>query len=74
MNTCNTCKYWNKSYNILYSKEGNPISDCEAIDNEPKRQNGIVFETDITVSDDSGLHVALLTSANFGCILHTPKK
>lgn len=66
MNTCNTCKYWSCRLEIVKN-----ISDCDMPDGKNKN---MTFEIDATADDDSNLNVTLLTSGNFGCILHEPKK
>lgn len=60
--------YWHRSYKVV-----NGVSDCDAVGSilpkgSPK------FEIEATASDDSGLNVVLMTSEDFGCILHTPLK
>jgi hypothetical protein len=63
MNTCNTCQYWSSRLNIVKN-----IADCDMPDNK-----NITFEIDATADDNSNMNVTLLTSGNFGCILHEPK-
>jgi hypothetical protein len=67
MNTCNTCKYWSSRLNIVKN-----ISDCDRPD--CKADKNITFEIEATADDDSNMNVTLLTSGNFGCILHEPKR
>jgi hypothetical protein len=67
MNTCNTCRYWSVIRNIV-----NNISDCDRPDCISDKN--MTFEIDATADDDSNMHVTLLTSGNFGCALHEPKR
>jgi len=67
MNTCNTCRYWAVQRNIL-----NNISDCDRPD--CKADKDITFEIEADADDTSNMHVILLTSGNFGCLLHKPKQ
>jgi len=66
MNTCNTCRYWSSRLKIV-----NNISDCDRPDCKPHKD--ITFEINASADDDSNMNVTLLTSGNFGCILHKPK-
>jgi hypothetical protein len=66
MKTCETCKYWNISYNVV-----NNISDCDRVD--CTSDNAKSFKIDVFVHDDSGLDVVLMTGKDFGCI-HYDKK
>lgn len=70
MNTCNTCKYWNVHYNIMISGL-NSVSDCDKVKRMPDKC--MTFEIDATATDNSGLEYTLLTSGNFGCVLHELK-
>jgi hypothetical protein len=67
MNTCKSCKYWSIRRNIL-----NNISDCDRPDCKPDKN--ITFEIEADAADDTNLSAILLTSGNFGCLLHEPKK
>jgi hypothetical protein len=67
MNTCNTCRYWSYRRNII-----NNISDCDRPDCIGDEK--ITFEIEADAADDTGLSAILLTSGNFACILHEPKK
>ena len=65
--TCKTCKWWSDSLSITNNK-----SDCGLVDSiQPK---DISFEIEADADDDSGLMARLITSGNFGCVLHEPKK
>lgn len=66
MNTCKTCKYWSVSRKIV-----NNIADCDRPDCKAHHQ--ITFDIEATADDDSNMNVTLLTSGNFGCLLHEPK-
>ena len=67
MNTCLTCKYWNTSRKIV-----NKVSNCDLPDCIiPKGKPTMEIEAD--AADDTNLSAVLMTSEDFGCILHTPK-
>jgi len=69
MNTCKTCKYWSDRYQI---KDG--ISDCGLIDTiSATKDKRISVDIEVSVHDDSGLSVALMTGEDFGCVRHVPK-
>lgn len=67
MNTCNSCRYWSVRRNIIKN-----IADCDRPDCIANPL--MTFEIEATAADDTGLNVILLTSGNFGCLLHEPKK
>lgn len=67
MNTCETCKYWARSY-----KPKNGIADCDLI-GCIQRDPLTSIDVDISVSDDSGLNFNLMTGKNFGCNQHKSK-
>jgi hypothetical protein len=56
--TCKTCKLWMGGY-------------CDVIDTTLSENPATLFEVDVQVSDDSGLHIRLRTGPDFGCVLHT---
>lgn len=61
MKTCKTCKFWDGECNrveFIHEGKGNK--------SEP-----LIIRVD--VSDDTGLDVRMVTSPDFGCILHEPK-
>jgi hypothetical protein len=38
------------------------------------KNKNMTFEIEATADDDSNMNITLLTSGNFGCILHEPKR
>ena len=70
METCKTCKYWNRNYTIA-----NGVSDCDFVGTITAEKAGTkTLRIDSTVQDDSGLSVVLMTGKDFGCIHHTKKQ
>ena len=70
INTCRTCKYWDDNWDknshhgecgrIEYIYAGDAIEDSA--------------QMSVYVSDDSGLSVSLVTTADFGCPLWVLRK
>ena len=72
---CKTCKFWEplNRFSGEHSKNG----ECDGLDGSrmdtrgrPKEQT---FTIEVSVHDDSGLNVRLITGPNFGCVLHEEK-
>lgn len=66
MNTCNTCKYWSSTRKIVKN-----IADCDRPNCIEDKE--MTFDVESSADDDSNLNVVVLTSGNFGCLLHQPK-
>jgi hypothetical protein len=61
--TCSNCKYWGDGRLVQPDKP----NECGKIDT-----TDTAF-IDVQVDDDSNLNVKFMTTANFGCLLHTSK-
>ena len=68
MNTCETCKYWNRDYKIVKG-----VSDCDRLNCLPDLPNNTMLRIDTFVHDDSGLDTVLMTGKDFGCVHYTGK-
>lgn len=63
---CATCKWWDAEW----ARDG--VASCDRPFITKKSKDSMVFEVVVDVLDDSGLQERLLTSGNFGCLLHEP--
>lgn len=69
MNTCKTCKYWGAGFPV----NENTANRCGYIELDVPGSKDHAF-IDADASDDSGLYAKFMTTANFGCTLHTIKQ
>lgn len=64
--TCKTCRWWDR----YGSGECGRVDDTEEFS---PVVTPMTFTMAVSVSDDSGLSLKLVTGPDFGCLLHTPK-
>lgn len=72
-NTCKNCKYWGDGFvpKGSIAKCGHiGIDDSIEFDRHGQKEGAYI---DVSVSDDTGLDVALMTRETFSCSDHQPK-
>ena len=67
---CSNCKHWGDGWPVT---ENTKTAACGKVDIDGDKNNVQSFYMDISVSDDSGLNVNLITGKDFGCIHFTQK-
>ena len=72
MNTCKTCKHWDRwiQKDRQHYKPETFVGSCDFLGSEPGSEPGNDLEDNIRVYDDS---LPVTTEGNFGCIHHNKK-
>lgn len=69
MKHCATCKHWGDDVDAQRAQPGEP-RDCNRINHRDYRNELRVLAYTVDASD---YHSALITYAEFGCVLHAPR-
>lgn len=66
LGTCKTCVFW-RAYHYMHKPA---FHACDVQGTARAMEAATLLDVDVTVSDDSGLNVHMITGPEFGCVLH----